>query len=192
MEREVRYCTTEDGVSIAYCVEGNGPPVLVVPWWIDFTNLLDISVTRSFFSSISRGRMAVYYDKRGFGLSQRDVSDLSIESRLLDANAVMDAVGQKHYSAFGAMDNGAFAIALAATQRDRITHLVLMEAYARAASIASPERELAFRDFSKANWKVTAQMVSRLMLGEEHCDHEAELAEAMENSTTGDVIGANV
>ncbi len=30
MEREVRYCTTEDGVRIAYCVEGEGPPLVVV------------------------------------------------------------------------------------------------------------------------------------------------------------------
>ncbi len=34
MEPEVRYCTTEDGVRIAYCVEAKGPPLLVVPFFV--------------------------------------------------------------------------------------------------------------------------------------------------------------
>jgi hypothetical protein len=38
MEREARYCTTEDGVRIAYCVEGEGPVLLICPvMWASFS-----------------------------------------------------------------------------------------------------------------------------------------------------------
>ncbi len=35
MEREVRYCTTEDGVSMGYTVAGEGPPLLVGPYFFE-------------------------------------------------------------------------------------------------------------------------------------------------------------
>lgn len=35
MEREVRYCTTEDGVNSAYCVEGEGPALLIIPLFVE-------------------------------------------------------------------------------------------------------------------------------------------------------------
>ena len=38
-EREVRYCTTEDGVRIAYCVEGEGPPLLVMQFFVESFSL---------------------------------------------------------------------------------------------------------------------------------------------------------
>ena len=40
MEREVRYCTTEDGVNIAYCVEGDGPTtILALPAFVESFSL---------------------------------------------------------------------------------------------------------------------------------------------------------
>jgi len=42
MEREVRYCTTEDGVRIAYCVEGKGPPLVVVAEFAESFSLLPL------------------------------------------------------------------------------------------------------------------------------------------------------
>ena len=39
MEREVRYCTTKDGVRIAYCVEGEGPPLVIAPYLLESLSL---------------------------------------------------------------------------------------------------------------------------------------------------------
>jgi hypothetical protein len=39
MERQVRYCTTEDGVRIAYCAEGEGAPLLVCPGFVESFSL---------------------------------------------------------------------------------------------------------------------------------------------------------
>lgn len=41
MEREVRYGTTEDGVRIAYCVEGKGPPLIMTPTLTELRQLAD-------------------------------------------------------------------------------------------------------------------------------------------------------
>ncbi len=39
MEREVRYCTTKDGVRIGYCVEGEGPPLVIAPYLLESFSL---------------------------------------------------------------------------------------------------------------------------------------------------------
>jgi len=38
-EREVRYCTTDDGIRIAYCVVGRGPPLIVCPQFVESFSL---------------------------------------------------------------------------------------------------------------------------------------------------------
>jgi len=73
MEREVRYCTTEDGVRIAYCAEGEGPPLLVCPFFVESFALSHIvgEAYEGFFRRLGRDRRLVRYDARGTGLSQR-------------------------------------------------------------------------------------------------------------------------
>jgi hypothetical protein len=39
MEREVQYCTTDDGVRIAFYVEGTGQPLLLLPWFVESPSL---------------------------------------------------------------------------------------------------------------------------------------------------------
>ena len=70
MEREVRYCTTEDGVRIAYMVEGEGPPLVVVPVASESFSVEHVFPERQeFMRALGRGRKLVRYDNRGCGLS---------------------------------------------------------------------------------------------------------------------------
>ena len=72
-EREVRYATTKDGVSIAYCVEGEGPALLVAArCWSNRFHWIR-STASSSRSRLGAGRSLIRYDMRGTGLSQRDV-----------------------------------------------------------------------------------------------------------------------
>lgn len=77
MEREVRYCTTEDGVRIAYCVEGAGPALVMLPSFIESFALDKVfPAYKQFFSDVSMVRTLVRFDARGIGLSQRGVVSL--------------------------------------------------------------------------------------------------------------------
>ncbi len=101
-EREVRYCTTEDGVRIAYCVEGEGPPLVVSPIFITSFSLVHlVPKFEHMLSRVGEGRQLVQYDMRGTGLSQREVGDLNYGATLRDMEAVVRTLGLKRFSLLG-------------------------------------------------------------------------------------------
>jgi len=72
-EREVRYCTTEDGVRIAYCVEGEGPPLLMCPILFESFSVDHLLPGyQRFLQAIAGQCTLIRYDTRGTGLSQRE------------------------------------------------------------------------------------------------------------------------
>ena len=73
----------------------------------------------------------IRYDQRGCGLSDRDVTDLSLDAWVGDLEAVVDALGLKRFPLFGMSQGGAVAIAYAARHPERVSHLVFAGAYAR-------------------------------------------------------------
>mgnify|MGYP001609789380 FL=1 len=77
MDREIRYCTTEDGVRIAYCVEGEGPVLVMCPLFIESFSLDHLLPEQG---ELARGLGAlsiVKFDWRGTGLSEREFPDTS-------------------------------------------------------------------------------------------------------------------
>src|SRR3989304_4236074 len=89
MEREVRYCTTEDGVRIAYCSQGEGAPLVMTPILCESFSLYHLlPEIDQFLERLLPVRRVVLYDARGCGLSQRDVT---FERRGIDED--MAAVG---------------------------------------------------------------------------------------------------
>jgi pimeloyl-ACP methyl ester carboxylesterase/DNA-binding CsgD family transcriptional regulator len=69
-------------------------------------------------------------DARGCGLSDREVGDFTLEHYVNDLEAVVDAAGVERFSLFGHSQGGATAIGYAARHAQRVTHLVLLGAYA--------------------------------------------------------------
>ena|SRR5438105_1386079 len=104
-EREVRYCTTEDGVRIAYCLEGNGPALVVFPWGLaSFALTHLVPAYEQFPATIGKGRQLVFWDSRGVGMSERSPHDLSPAALLRDLDAVVSAVGLERFSVFAMTD----------------------------------------------------------------------------------------
>jgi class 3 adenylate cyclase/alpha-beta hydrolase superfamily lysophospholipase len=75
----------------------------------------------------------IAFDKRGGGLSDRSFGTGTLEDRMDDVRAVMDAVELRRAAVMGAIDGAPMAIAFAATYPERVTALVLWTAYARLA-----------------------------------------------------------
>lgn len=121
-----------DEVNIAYQVLGDGPIDLVhVPPFISNLELQwqDRNQARYFRRLASFSRL-IMFDKRGTGLSDR-TGIASLEERMDDVRAVMDAVGSERAAVFGSSEGGAMSIMFAATYPDRVTALVLYGAYPR-------------------------------------------------------------
>lgn len=132
MEQDIRFCTTGDGVRIAYSVCGQGPPLVRVLGW--FTHLemeWDWPDLRFFWEKLARNHTMIRYDGRGMGLSDRDVGAFTEETRALDLDAVLEAVGVDQTDLIGISEGGWTAAAYAVQHPRRMSHLILYGAYAR-------------------------------------------------------------
>lgn len=130
--QQIRFCTTSDGVRIAYAVTGKGPPIVRAAHWLthiefDWTG----PVWRHWLTELSRSHTLVRYDGGGYGLSDWDAADLSFEAWVRELEAVVDAARLTRFVLVGLSRGGATAIAYAARHPERVSHLVLYGAFAR-------------------------------------------------------------
>jgi DNA-binding winged helix-turn-helix (wHTH) protein len=70
--QEIRYCTTSDGVRLAYATTGNGPPLVKASNWLTHLDFeWGSPIWRHWYTALSRHHRLVRYDERGNGMSQR-------------------------------------------------------------------------------------------------------------------------
>src|SRR5262245_31603131 len=133
---ETHYAKNGD-MHIAYQVIGTGPPdLLFVHGWISHLEHLweEPSVAR-FFSRLASFSRLILLDKRGTGLSDPvPLNQLpTLEERIDDVRAVLDAVGCERAVLVGTSEAGALNLLFAASQPDRTAALILLNSYARLA-----------------------------------------------------------
>ena len=131
MAAETRYAKAGD-VHIAYQVTGSGPFDLV--WVPGFVSHLeadwDSPVRTRMFERMGSFCRLIRFDKRGTGLSDR-VAIPTLEQRMDDVRAVMDAVGSKQAALVGFSEGGPMSLLFAATYPERTVALALYGSYAR-------------------------------------------------------------
>src|SRR5207247_11170485 len=140
MEREVRYVTTADGVRIAYAIQGEGVPFIWVPGWISHLDL-DAGFLQMFgVDPNAEGVLWVQMDKRGSGLSSRNLVDYSLDTRVKDVIAVADDLGLETFALGGMSEGGPIALATAETHPARVKKLVIYGSFAQGTSVGwSPD-----------------------------------------------------
>jgi class 3 adenylate cyclase/pimeloyl-ACP methyl ester carboxylesterase len=142
IEQKLGFATTSDGVRIAYATTGEGSPVVFVLGWATHLEkgigspLYD---STGWISRISQKHLLVRYDGRGFGLSDRDVDDFSLEPRVRDLEAVVDFLGLERFAIYAISAGGPTAIEFAVRQPERVTHLILAGTTAGAGTRLTPE-----------------------------------------------------
>ena len=118
-------------MSIAYPVFGGSSDLVLVPGWISNLDVAweDPNVAR-FLDRLSFFARVIQFDKRGTGFSDR-VEAPTLEQRMDDVRAVMDAAGSESAVLFGSSEGGAMVTLFAATYPDRTKALVLHAAFPR-------------------------------------------------------------
>jgi class 3 adenylate cyclase len=122
-----RYATTDDDVHIAYQVLGDGPiDVVFVHAFVSHVELFwELPSYARFLRELSSWGRAIVFDKRGVGLSDRLSVVPTLEARIDDLRAVLDAVESERTLVVGNSDGGALAAMFAATYPERTLGLVL-------------------------------------------------------------------
>src|SRR5258706_13227714 len=83
MKPEVRFCTSTDGVKLAYTISGGGPPIVRAQHW--FTHLehdWNNPAVRPWTEDLARRYRLLRFDQRGTGLSDREVPEISLEAHV--------------------------------------------------------------------------------------------------------------
>ena len=135
MERsETRYVRSGD-LSIAFQVVGEGPFDLVyVPGWVSNIELMwDEPDYAAFLERLASFSRLIIFDKRGTGLSDPvPLEQLpTLEQRMDDVRAVMDAVGSERAALLGHSEGGNMCVLFSATYPNRTSALVLVGCYAK-------------------------------------------------------------
>jgi class 3 adenylate cyclase len=178
MELNMRYATTTDGVRVAYAVAGKGLPVLRLPYSV--FNHCQLEWRQStFFERLAASRMIIPIDPRGAGLSDRDVTDFSLEARKLDIDAVAAALGLTRFALHGIGSSGPLVISYAVEHPDRVSHLILDDAFVNGQDyLNNPQNASLFQ--LAADWDAFTETIAFSSLGyggDEALRHAAYLRE---------------
>jgi DNA-binding SARP family transcriptional activator/pimeloyl-ACP methyl ester carboxylesterase len=144
---DVQFCTTSDGIRIAYACVGDGPPVVWAAHWLShLAYSWESPIWRHWTEEFAKDHSFVHYDERGNGLSDWDNATFSVDAFVRDLEAVVDALGLDRFALIGSSKGGATAIAYAARHPARVSHLVLYGAFAQGWRVAGNRAEIERRE----------------------------------------------
>jgi class 3 adenylate cyclase len=132
MHPRTQYAKCGD-ISIAYQITGDGPLDLVyVPGWVSNLDYAwEYPGYARVFERLGSFARLIRFDKRGTGLSDRDVGFPTLEQRMEDVQAVMDAAGSDRATLLGTSEGGNMSALFAATYPERTAALVLYGCFAK-------------------------------------------------------------
>lgn len=141
--QQIRFCTSRDGVRIAYATCGEGPLLVrSVQWGTHLELDWQTPVWRAWLTALARNNTLIRYDCRGCGLSDRDVDDFSGERHVEDLEAVVNACGLQRFALIGMTGGGPSAVMYATRHPERVSHLVLYGSFLRGRIARSNSPEL--------------------------------------------------
>jgi pimeloyl-ACP methyl ester carboxylesterase/class 3 adenylate cyclase len=135
MRPETRYTKTADAVHIAYQVVGDGPidMVFVIGWTTNVDAVWEEPSLAKYLAQLASISRLIVFDKRGVGLSDRvpDADLPTLETRMDDVRAVMEAAGSERAVILGVSEGGPLSLLFAATYPERTIGLILFGTMAR-------------------------------------------------------------
>jgi class 3 adenylate cyclase len=130
---ETRYAKTSDGVHIAFQTVGQGErDLLLIEGFSSHVELAwEMPSSEAFFLGLASFSRLILFDRRGVGVSDRTAGAATLEQRMEDMRAVLDAVGSERAVLMGVSEGAPAAVLFAATYPERVQALVLHGGMAR-------------------------------------------------------------
>ncbi|MCA0872290.1 adenylate/guanylate cyclase domain-containing protein [Seohaeicola saemankumensis] len=132
MDKPRTHFTSAGDVAIAYQVVGDGPVDLIYAsgWLHNIDVIWEHPGYNRLLSRLSEHCRLILFDKRGTGMSDRDVGAPTLEQRTDDIRAVMEAAGSEKASIFGVSEGANMATMFAAIYPERVNSIILVGCYA--------------------------------------------------------------
>ena len=128
----IRFCSTPDGVRLAYATVGRGPVLVKAANWLSHLEYDWASpVWRHWLRGLAEHNTLVRYDERGCGLSDWDVNEFTLDAWVMDLETVVDALGLERFPLLGISQGAAIAVEYAARHPEKVSCLILYGGYLR-------------------------------------------------------------
>jgi class 3 adenylate cyclase/pimeloyl-ACP methyl ester carboxylesterase len=190
MEPRIQYVKTTDGVNIAFYAIGHGPATVymapVSAGHLQFE--WQIADMRRMYERAARHNTYVRLDPRGFGLSDRNVTDFSVDAMMRDLEAVADRLQLDRFRLIASWSATPIAIAYASQHPDRVSHLVLWCGYARAEDTVWPTRIEALRGLIETDWEFASEAITLGLAGMSDQEPSHEFAELFRQAVTPETL----
>jgi pimeloyl-ACP methyl ester carboxylesterase len=165
IEQQIKFCTTVDGVRIAYSMVGHGPFLVIPPAWVSHLQLQwEHPSARDYLEKGTRNQTFLFYDKHGCGLSERNRTEFTLESEVRLLEAVIDHLKLKRFALFGFSQGGPIAIAYAIKYPRRVSHLILYDSYACGEVISTEELKKSLTSLIRSAWGVGSKALADIFL----------------------------
>lgn len=161
MEQEIRFCTSSDGIHIAYSTLGQGQPLVCVWGWVHNLELFwQERAIRTFKERLAQGRQLITFDRRGVGASQRAISELTLEAQLHDVDAVVNHLRLDRFDLLGIMDGAPVSVAYTAQHPDRVSRLALWSLFAAGEEVYPSLAMRGLTAIIPINWNFVARAIA--------------------------------
>jgi pimeloyl-ACP methyl ester carboxylesterase/DNA-binding CsgD family transcriptional regulator len=159
-EPAIRMTRTKDGVGIAYFALGEGWPLVhSPPWPLGHLRIQwQTPNCRRYLRALANDHRLVLYDGRGSGLSDREVTDYSLEAQIFDLEAVVERLRLQRFALFAFGHVGPAYITYAIRNPGRVSHLILWCSYARATDYGDAARTEAAWPMIEKDWEMYTEM----------------------------------
>jgi pimeloyl-ACP methyl ester carboxylesterase len=165
MEQQIRFCNTPDGARIAYATLGQGPHLVYLGACITHLELeWEDPAFRNFFEKLGRHHTIVRFDRRGVGLSDREMKDFSMKAELQDLESIIDHLQLRRLAILGAHRGGPLAVAYTAKYPQSVTNLILYGTYARGQAVAKDEVKESLISLIRAHWGLGSKTLADIYL----------------------------
>ncbi|ACG77490.1 adenylate/guanylate cyclase/hydrolase, alpha/beta fold family protein [Phenylobacterium zucineum HLK1] len=191
---DIRFCSASDGVSIAYTVQGGGPPLVkTANWMTHLQRDAEGPIWRHWIAEFTKGRAFVRYDQRGNGLSDWN-APFSVEAFVDDLERVVDAAGLERFDLLGISQGAGVAVAYAVRHPERVRRIVLLGGFVKGWALhATPEereRREAMLTLTRTGWDLDTpafrQMFTSLFIPDGGSDDQHWFNTTQKLSTNGE------
>jgi class 3 adenylate cyclase len=165
-EPQIQYAKTSDGVSIAYSTLGEGMPFIHMPHPFSHLQLdWELPGFRSWSERLAKNRQIVRYDIGGTGLSDRDVTKISLDSGIRALEAIVDRLGVERFALWAPQLSGVVGIAYTVRHPERVSHLILWGSVARTTDYTGAPQAQSLMQLANADWEMFTETLAHSGLG---------------------------
>ncbi len=174
---EIGYITDRKGRSIGFAVHGDGPLVIIPPFWVTASDLWhDYPDIQAFFLTLGKGLRILRYDRPGSGLSRNAHPNVTLEDEVTLLEDMIAALGTDRFSFLAISAAGPVAIRYAVAHPARVDRICFYGAYGSGKDLAPAGSQAMLLALIRQHWGVGSRALSDIFVPSADADDRRRFA----------------